>query len=62
MAISTTLFVLFFTWRVIRVTFDINKMYRMRKFFEQDLGISAFELSTIRWQTVIDRMKEYQDR
>ena len=61
MAITTTLFVLFMAWRTMRVAFDIHKMYRMKRFFESELQISDFELSTIRWQTVIDKMKQYQD-
>ena len=61
MAITTTLFVLFMAWRTMRVAFDIHKMYRMKHFFENELQISDFELSTIRWQTVIDKMKDHQD-
>lgn len=61
MAITTTLFVLFMLWRTMRVAFDIHKMYRMKHFFENELQISDFELSTIRWQTVIDKMKTYQE-
>jgi autophagy-related protein 9 len=61
MAITTTLFVLFMVWRSLRVAFDIHKMYRMKHFFENELEITDFELSTIRWQTVIDKMKTYQE-
>ena len=56
MAIATTLFVIFLVWRIMRVSFDIHKMYRIKRFYESSLHISEFELSTIRWQSVIDRM------
>jgi len=61
MAIATTLFVIFLAWRIMRVSFDIHKMYRIKRFYEVCLQISDFELSTIRWQSVIERLREYQE-
>jgi hypothetical protein len=55
MAITTTIFVLFLFWRSVKVVSDVHKMYRMKKFFENELDISDFGLSTIRWQNVIDK-------
>jgi autophagy-related protein 9 len=60
MGISTALFVIFFVWRVVRSSFDVYSMWKMKRFYNQNLQITDFEITTIRWQTVIERLDQYQ--
>ena len=62
MIIATIVFSLFFAWRVVRIIFDIHKMWRMKTFYNQHLNISDFELSTIRWQSVVEGLGKYQNQ
>lgn len=61
LVICLVLYVVFFVWRISRITYDIYKMKRVQTFYNRHLGISEFEIATIRWQKVLEKLNELQD-
>lgn len=54
------LFCAFFVWKVIRIVYDIQKMKEMQKFYNDHLNITDFEIATIRWQKVVEKLQLLQ--
>lgn len=62
LVISLILFCAFFVWKIIRIGYDTQKMREMQHFYNVHLAISDFELSTIRWQKVVEKVQELQEQ
>lgn len=58
LVICLILYIAFFIWRSLRIVYDIYKMKEMKLFYNEHLGITDFELATIRWQKVLEKLTD----
>lgn len=60
LVICLIIYICFFGWRCMRIGYDIHKMKEMKNFYNNHLQISEFELKTIRWQKVLEKLETLQ--
>lgn len=57
--ICLVLFSLYVVWKLIRIALDAKNMIQIKRFYQNNLNITDFELQTIRWTTVVDALNRY---
>lgn len=57
--ISLVIFGSYVLWKVLKIIYDAKTMWKIHNFYKHDLGISDFELQTIRWNVVIKRLNNF---
>ncbi|KAI8868951.1 APG9-domain-containing protein, partial [Ramicandelaber brevisporus] len=55
-------FLLFWTWQLVRVVYDARQVYPMRDFFEYVLDIPREDIETIDWNIVVQKITELREK
>ncbi len=60
LVICLIIFGIFFAWKVMSIIYDVIALYPIKKFYSQKLDIEDFELSTIKWSKVTEKLSILQ--
>lgn len=58
--ICLILYGFYMAWKVLRISYDVRVMRGIQNFYREKLKISDFELGTIRWSRVVDKIMQLQ--
>lgn len=57
--ISLIIFGVYVCWKIIRILYDAKTMRSVHNFYKYDLQITDFELQTIRWTKVVNKLNQF---
>lgn len=57
--ISLIIFGMYVCWKIIRILYDAKTMWNIRNFYKYDLQLTDFELQTIRWTSVVNKLNSF---